>query len=272
MVIIVSALYIEAKPIIEYYSLKKDVLDKYFQVFKNDDIVLIITGVGKINSSIAVSHLLTKYILGMDDIILNIGICGTKDDNINIGNIFLINRIKDNETKRDFYPDILIEHPFEESDIETFSYPVVKPGLMSAKLCDMESSGFYQAASKYMQTHQIYLLKIVSDRIGVDTIDKNLVYNVVKNNMDKIDKFINTLKSMFKEQKIFSDEEQKIISDIIKKLKLTLSQQHILYKSCLHFKVRTGNSFLFLKDLAVDNVNNKNEREKRFAEILTYLR
>ncbi|CAM0497211.1 nucleoside phosphorylase [Thermoanaerobacter kivui] len=272
MVFIATALYIEAKPIIEYYDLKKDVENRYFQVFKNEEITLIVTGIGKINSSIAVSHAATKYSCDFDDYIINIGICGSKDSNDKLGSIYLINKIIDNETKKNYIPDVLINHFFEESDIETFNYVVNDATLMSAKLCDMEASGFYQAASKYFETHRIYLLKIVSDNVSLSAVSKETVYNLIKNTIEEISKFIEIVKTSFKKTEIFSPQEKDIIDFLSQTLKLTASQRQIFYKACLHYKVRKGENITFLKDFYDISVNNKEERKRAFAQILAHLR
>lgn len=272
MVYIAVSLYVEAKPIIEYYDLKRDIGDRYYQIFKNDGIILIITGVGKIACAAATSHMLSKYLPDDNDIIINIGICGAKND-VEIGTAYLINKIKDHGTGKDYYTDILIEHKLNESSIETFDKPVENVNNLSEALCDMESSGFYLSSAKYIEQHRIFLIKIVSDRIGVDTVDKNLAINIVANNINNIDMFIKTVQKSFKrELGIFQRDELDLINKISGNLKLTKSQREILYKECLHYKVRTGKDILFLNNKVVNTVNNKNERAKYFEEILTYLR
>lgn len=271
MVYISVSLYVEAKPIIEYYNLKKDVEDRYYQIFKNDNITLIITGVGKVACAIATSHMLSRYPLHDDDIVINIGICGARDD-VEIGTAYLINKIKDSVTGKDYYTDILLEHEFHENSIETFDKPLKNVDDLEEPLCDMESSGFYLSSSKYVEQHRIFLIKVVSDRVGVDTVDKNLVSSLICKNMNKIDKFIKKVQNSFKiEKEIFKKDELDLINKISDNLKLTKSQKEILYKSCLHYKVRTGKDILFLGNNVVDTVNNKKERSKYFEQILAYL-
>lgn len=272
MVFIVTALYIEAKPLIEYFDLKKDIENRYFQVFKNEEITLVVTGIGKINSSIAVSHVATKYLWDLQSFIINLGICGSKNVDEKIGNIYLVNKIIDNETRKNYIPDILLNHTFKESDIETFNHIVKDKDLMTARLCDMEASGFYQAASKFFETHRIYILKIVSDMADFDDVPKEKIYELIKNNLDEIDRFIKTLKNNFKTIQIFSDREKEIIDFISQQLKLTASQKQIFYKTCLHYKVRENESIDFLKKFYNIQVKNKEERKKNFEEILSYLR
>jgi hypothetical protein len=271
MVYISVSLYVEAKPIIEYYDLKKDMYDRFYQIFKSDNMTLIITGVGKIACAAATSHILSKNLLFDEDIVINIGICGAKND-VQIGTPYLINKIKDASTGKDYYTDVLLKHEFYENSIETFDKPVEDVSELEEALCDMESSGFYLSASKYVEQHRIFLIKVVSDRIGVDIVDKNVVSSIIEKNLDKIDVFIKRAQDFMKnENEIFKRDELGLIDEISYNLKLTKSQREMLYKACLHYKVRTGKDILFLKDSVVGTVNNKKERGKYFEQIIAYL-
>lgn len=271
MIYIVTAMYVEAKPIIKYYNLKREMDEKYFQVFLNGEIILVISGIGKIASATATSHILTKFQPSDDDFIINIGICGAKE-NAKIGDLFIINKIVDKNTNKDYYTDILIKHNLKESSIETIDKPLYRNDDLKENLCDMESIGFYLSATKYLEQHQIFILKIVSDRVGVDIVDKNIVKNIVMNNIHSINQFIENVKCSNHEKDVLNEQERAIIKGISERMNLTKSQRGILYKYCLHYKVRTGKEILFLADIPLNDVNNKNERTKYFDEILTYLR
>lgn len=271
MVYISVSMYVEAKPIIDYYNLKKDVDERYYQVFKSDNMRLIITGVGKINCAAATSHLLAKIPPDDGDIMVNIGICGAKDG-FQIGAPYLINKIKDASTGKDYYPDILLKHDFKECSIETFDKPLSSPELLEEDLCDMESSGFYASASKYVEQHRIFLIKVVSDRVGIDTVSKDDVLKLIQNNVEKIDAFIKNAEDFAKvDSGFFKREELELMEKIFSYLKLTKSLREILYKSCLHYKVRTGNDILFLENIGLSDVNNKRERKKLFDLIISSL-
>ena len=60
MLYIVTALYIEAKPLISLFNLKKDNIYTKFQVFSNKNIKLIISGTGKIKSATALTYLISN--------------------------------------------------------------------------------------------------------------------------------------------------------------------------------------------------------------------
>ena len=70
MIYISVALGIEAKPIIKYFNLKRDNSIKKLQVFKNERVTLIITGVGILKSAIALTYILSQSEIDEDDIFL----------------------------------------------------------------------------------------------------------------------------------------------------------------------------------------------------------
>lgn len=268
MIYITTALYCEAKALIRYYNLKKDMINSVFQIFKSKNVTLIITGVNKINSAIGVTHLVSNKEINEEDIIVNIGISGTKEDDCKIGNVYLINKIVDNETKKCYYPDILFNHSFKESSIETFSKTVTHGEVMTEPLCDMESSGFYIAANKYFQSHQIFLFKIVSDRLE-EVFDEKFVSDLVLRYMYKIDSYI----SKIVEELIRNKEEEIDLSKldtISDNLNLTVSQRYILFNKYKKYLIRENkepdiNSFYDKK------VDNKDDRDKIFKELISLL-
>jgi len=61
MNLIVTALCSEAEPIIEYFRLKKNTASNKFDIFENDRIALVVSGIGKIKSAIATTILSSTY-------------------------------------------------------------------------------------------------------------------------------------------------------------------------------------------------------------------
>ncbi len=77
MIYIFTAFYAEAKSIIANYNLKMQQKQAAvrFDIFSNDDIRLVITGVGEINAAAAVANVGGAYGIGAKDVIVNIGSC-----------------------------------------------------------------------------------------------------------------------------------------------------------------------------------------------------
>ena len=84
---IVSAFYKEAELIIKHYNLKKQ--NAPFELFCNDNIFVIISNIGKLNSAIATTYLINQFNI---DFIINFGIAGSSE--YEVGDIFLVNMIR----------------------------------------------------------------------------------------------------------------------------------------------------------------------------------
>ena len=176
---IVSAFYKEVEPIIKHYKQKKE--NTPFEIFKNDKIIIIISGIGKINSAIATTYLLSNYEI---DFCINFGIVGSSK--FKVGEIFLINKINQN-----LYPDILYPHPFKETFIECFD-EIKTNGEFN--LVDMESEAFFKAATKFIPLEHIFIIKIVSDNLVCFRPDSNFMNNLISPHLPNITSFIDKLK------------------------------------------------------------------------------
>lgn len=263
MIYIVTAMYTEAKPIIEMYKLKKNISNREFQVFESKNISLIISGVGKLNSAVATTQLISCKNIREEDVILNIGICGTNKTDFLIGDIFYINKITDHDSKRNYFPDILFRHNFREASIETFSQIVKDKNTMKVPLCDMESSGFYFSASKYFSPHQIFLLKVISDRL-TEYIQNVKVSDLIQKHLLDIDKFINEVFRCIKTDKHEIDTQ--IVDDLSINLKLTESQKYILQDQYRKYILR-NKSEPDIKEYKQIKVETKDERKKHFTKL-----
>ncbi|KPU27105.1 hypothetical protein TR13x_06855 [Caloranaerobacter sp. TR13] len=267
MLYFICAFYNEAKPIINFYKLKRVNENKFFQVFENDDIKLIISGIGKINSAVALAHIVSKYGISDEDIIINIGICGSKSREI--GEAVLVNKIHDIETGRDYYPDILIKHQFEEGTLETFSKPVVDFDIKD--ICDMEGSGFFKASSKFFSPHQIQLIKIVSDHLDGARLTGEFVEKLVEKNIITIDDYINKMKNSFVKKDLLNDWDKNMIDKISLVLNLTESQKIQFNKAYIGYKIRESKSPKFVENILNVRVQDKNESKREFKKLINKL-
>ncbi|MDY6894826.1 MAG: hypothetical protein SVO01_05355, partial [Thermotogota bacterium] len=86
MLYIISAMGIETQSIIKYLNLKKTT-DRPFEAYNNDEVNLVISGVGKINAAGATSYLLKDTLKGVEhsDYVINLGICGSLNNKFNVG-------------------------------------------------------------------------------------------------------------------------------------------------------------------------------------------
>ncbi|MEQ1486080.1 hypothetical protein [Methyloglobulus sp.] len=155
---IYTALPCEAKPLIEFFRLKKDTTIQCFAVYANNHICLTVTGIGKNAMSAGIAYTQALF-ASSNSVMLNIGIAGHKEHPV--GSVFLIAKITDNDSGRRYYPPLAFTPPCPTQCLQT----VAKPQLTyhPSHLCDMEASAFYETATRFSSGELIQCLKIVSD-------------------------------------------------------------------------------------------------------------
>lgn len=172
MLIFITALQCEAKPIIKQYKLKRDMCADGFMIYRGERIALIISGTGKMNAAIAVTFLLSNINSPLEDVLLcNWGCCASNDSNHKLGDVFVIHKIYDQDTGRDYYPDLplSLEKTIPQNTICCRSKPFLieektkDKKERSPSLFDMESAGVMASATKFLKSHQILLIKAISD-------------------------------------------------------------------------------------------------------------
>ena len=191
MIYIFSAFYAEAKNIIDHYGLKKEKSPEMvrFDVFANESIRLVITGVGEINAAAAVSNIGGAYGISPDDEILNVGCGAGFSSDICMGSIFLGNKLTEQMTGRTFYPDMLMKANFRECEIVTVAR-VLNEGCDSV-VYDMEAAAVYQAAAFFVGPHRMHFIKLVSD--AGERIDQSKITELFALQEDKICGYIDRL-------------------------------------------------------------------------------
>ena len=193
MIYIFSAFYAEAKNIIDHYGLKKEKSPEMvrFDVFANESIRLVITGVGEINAAAAVSNIGGAYGISPDDEILNVGCGAGFSSDICMGSIFLGNKLTEQMTGRTFYPDMLMKANFRECEIVTVAR--VLNEVCDSVVYDMEAAAVYQAAAFFVGPHRMHFIKLVSD--AGERIDQSKITELFALQEDKICGYIDRLLS-----------------------------------------------------------------------------
>jgi len=181
---IVVAMEREAKPLINYWNLKKNT-EKIFSN-KKKKINLIISGIGKNKAKNATNHIADQT--SINSFFLNIGIAGHRD--YKLGEIVLVSKVTDNKTKYNWYPSLLWETKIKTSPLVTIGFPKIKykPNL----LYDMEASGFFKSARNFVGPEKVQCIKIVSDnkKSSILNISSQKIESWIKKKTIVIDKFV----------------------------------------------------------------------------------
>ena len=211
MIYIFTAFYAEAKSIIANYNLKMQQKQAAvrFDIFSNDDIRLVITGVGEINAAAAVANVGGAYGIGAEDMIVNIGSCAAFENETHTmlndkwtgmgEHIFLINKMTEQSTGRTFYPDMLLKSDMEECEAVTVAKPITEAEIENLSdntarvscVYDMEAAAIYQAATLFVGPHCMHFIKVFSD--SGEKIDQSRITEVFAAANDTICGYIDRL-------------------------------------------------------------------------------
>lgn len=239
MLYLSAALFCEAEPFIKELNLKKELIYHKFQIFSNQDFKLIITGTGPVAAACGLTYLLTLYPPESGDLLLSIGIC-TADGNQELGSIFLCNKIREESSGRDFYPDLLFKHPFQEASVITVSHVLEKKErfhFQNIDLADMEASSVYQCGSRFFQSHEMFFLKIISDRQEPEKLTPTLVSGLISPHVSSVLAWAGSIHSALHEESLdFSEIEQQKIRRIADSLQLSVTMGFQLRQYCRYYR------------------------------------
>ena len=270
MLYIVTALYIEAKPLISLFNLKKDNTYTKFQVFSNKNIKLIISGTGKIKSATALTYLIANKDIKENDYIINIGFIASSNNNSQLRDIVYVSKIQNAYSDTTFYPEMIYKHNFLEGSLTTFD-KIIENKIENVEYIDMEAYGFFQTASIFFKRDKIILLKIVSDilkenmedRILVNFKDEVLFNESYKRIYDFLLKFINIPDD---NKNNFKNNEQDLIKKVLENLKLSDTMTYEFFNILKYLKIKYENIDI-LKQYENIEVNSKVQGKKVFEEI-----
>jgi len=158
-IFIFTALECEAKGLISQFNLKRDNCHIAFSLYRNENIILTVTGIGKIAMAGAVTYVLAQFQEQQAPVLLNLGIAGHKDHTI--GDLFVAEKICDAESGKVYYPQLIGGNWPESKVVKTTTTPNTQ--YNDDCLNDMEASAFYEMAVKFTSSELIHCLKVVSD-------------------------------------------------------------------------------------------------------------
>ncbi len=169
-ILIHTALFAEAKSIIEFFKLQC-LQKKPYKIYAKNDILLIVSGMGKKNT-LNIKDIFENYDIKR---VINIGIAGCKDTTIEIGSLFCTNHeLKD----------------IEFASLTTVDKALKNPESLDTMLVDMEAEAFLHVSKQYLHVKDIYVLKIVSDHLNITIPTKEFVWKIIKKNLKNISKTV----------------------------------------------------------------------------------
>lgn len=178
MLYIVTALKSEAQAFVDKYTLKKKYISG-FTMFRNDSLVVIVSGIGVNNATQATQTLINYFDITDNDIYLNVGICGANKKYL-IGELLEIGTLIINGQAVNLPNKSTLKLTCVEEEINAPLYDIV----------DMESYGFYDAVIHSPAIKNYYVLKVVSDHFEPETITKDMTKSLIFNALDSINEVL----------------------------------------------------------------------------------
>jgi nucleoside phosphorylase len=170
-ILIHTALFHEAKPIIEYFKLQF-VQKVPYRIYQNRHILLVVTGMGR-EKTLSIENILESFTMQR---VINIGIAGCKDMTIPIGHL------------------LCTTHELEGIDCATLSSvdsPLSSVEKLTTTLVDMESEAFLAVTKNYLNEKNIYIFKVVSDYIETTIPKKEFVWRIIAQSLPIISEKLN---------------------------------------------------------------------------------
>ncbi len=185
MLIWVCALHCEAKPVIDYYRLKKSHHETNFDVYRGNGMCCLISGVGKVASAAASAWIAAYHAEEPSLAWINLGIAGT--GSFDIGEAFLLNKIVDADSGQSYYPVPLAGSQMAGSACLTLSLP--GESYRDDTLFDMEASGFMYSALRFSSAELTQAIKVVSDnRVEETGKNRQRVSDLIHQQIESIDR------------------------------------------------------------------------------------
>jgi hypothetical protein len=164
MVLLHCALLCEAQAFIEFYKLTKI----NSKIYKNNHIVLLISGVGKQNTISTLDYMFINYHITSA---INIGVAGCNNNSIAIGELFCTTH------KLDGIDNLVLK---------TVDEPQTNSDTKEITLYDMEAKYFLDISLNYLDKKDIYIFKIVSDHLSNEILAKDFIKGLVRKHISTI--------------------------------------------------------------------------------------
>ena len=247
-IFIYTALPCEAKPLVEYFQLKKNVSVQPFAVYGHDELCLTVTGLGKTAMAAAIAYTQALFSAVEHPVLINIGIAGHKD--YAIGDLYWVHKIIDVDSHKNYYPPLIAKAVCPSCAIRTSSIPQLD--YNHEDLCDMEASAFYETAIRFTSSELSQCLKVISDNqhSPASNIDAKQVSLLITSRLATIELFIQQTAAL---SELLITPDIVLFEQLIQRYHFTASAKMQLKAQLARWAVLTNNQALPIDELQSHN-------------------
>ena len=184
--LIITALSDEAWPFIDRFKLASDENQSDLRVFSNETCSLLITGIGG-NRVKSVLPVFLESISDFDNVVIfNVGIAGGHPDKTEIGEVYLVNKVTNDETVDKYSLTIPAKNGFTTMALTTVVKGITAGHVGYEGLVDMEAAIITATAISYLNIDKIAVIKVVSDHMDIADWSSLDVYEIIRSKLDSI--------------------------------------------------------------------------------------
>lgn len=239
MLVIHTALMAEAKPLVEYFGLKREDKSTVFSIYCSSKLVLIVSGVGAQNTIAAVAYVAGLFRQPGVDAWLNVGIAGHATMAIGAGAyVVKATRASDGQV---WYPPQIAEMPGQPLELVTVDQML--SGYPEVAAVDMEAAEFINMASRFTAAELVQSYKIISDNEGapVDIISAKSCRALISQHLQAVETAISELDSLALDLPNNATIDQ-TVAKFVGKIHFTASQRHQFSELLRRYKALGGES------------------------------
>lgn len=238
---ILVALSCEAKPLIKHFKLQRLQQYESFSVFSKDNIRLLVSGIGQINTAMACGWLAAKELnhSKFSDIWLNIGTAG--HGSLDVGECFVVNQVG-TDTGKAYYPPLVVDWKGHYSALQTVDQPSHQ--YHEGLAFDMEAYAFFLATQKFTSAELVQSFKVVSDNPenSIDQLNAKILTQLIEGRLADIEQYMDQLQQL---ANTFTEmPEHEIGNQALQMFHFTQTQKHQLADQLRRWEVLRANAGL----------------------------
>ncbi|MDJ0834711.1 MAG: hypothetical protein QNJ69_14390 [Gammaproteobacteria bacterium] len=158
MLICCCALHCEAKPLIDHYRLQKLHAEHPFDVYRQQNIAVVVSGIGALNMAAATAWA-AAFFEPARACWINLGVAGHQS--LAVGELVVASQISQAGDNHSIYPVPLPKLRLALKPVISHAQP--QSSYHDDALCDMEAYAFIHSASRFAPLELCHSLKIISD-------------------------------------------------------------------------------------------------------------
>ena len=247
MLCLVVALAAEARPLLAPHRLQ-GVSGHPYRICAGEQTHLIVSGVGKVAAAAATAYL--RALIGDAPAAwLNIGITGHGSQAV--GTALLAHKVVDTASGKPFYPTFTAPPPCHTTLLRTVDR--VQPPAGDAA-CDMEASGFCEAAQRFATSERVHCLKVVSDnpQSPYQTLNAEKVEALIEAQLDMVAQVGEHLRALSQQLHALHADPPGF-AELNARWQFTATQQHQLRGLLARWQTLTGEPFSTADVLALSS-------------------